>query len=292
MEELAYQYAQMSEDGIQLLSYALTIVGGLIGGLTSQSDTELRRAPYFTLTCLVVLAAGVVSYLSVPLLVPAMNGGFFWVIVAATLAVPLVGGAFIARIAKSRSRDAYGHPRRAALAFIPFANFWLLLTPSKNELSANRVPTIPLLSGGLGVFSGFVILVGGLALATYSEIAATKVVEDAMASGEMVAFDQNPEQAVVALAAGVQTPMVVDETTTLIRMDTDGAVLRYVYEVSNNPDLLPVTMRTGLVQQNCNYQQLAPFIQNGVTLEHLYLRLDGSEVGLVTVTREICETLE
>jgi len=288
LEELAYQYVNLSEGELRTLSYGITILGGLAGGLTGKSSEQLRRAPYFALSCLVFLASGVVSYASVPLLVAAMNGGFLWTIVVATLAVPLVSGFFIARIAKSRSRDACGHPRMAALAFIPFANFWLLLTPSKNEVSANRVPTIPLLSGGLGIVSGFVILFGGIALIAYSEITATQVVEDAIASGELVGLDQDPSEAVVALAAGIETPMVVDETTTLIRMEPDGTVLRYVYEVSRDMEFVPPSMRTGLIQQNCNFELMTPFIQNGVTLEHLYLRRDGSEIGTVTVTKEIC----
>ncbi len=284
MEELAYQYAQMSEDELRTLNYALTILGGLAGGLTGRSNAELLRAPYFAFSCLVILASGVVSYASVPFMVPAMSGGYFWVLVAATLAVPLIGGFFIARIAKSRSRDAYGHPRMAALAFIPIANFWLLLTPSKNEVSANRVPTIPLLSGGLGVVSGFVIFLAGVALTVQSEMAA----EELLSSGDLVPYDADPAVAVVALAAGVETPMAIDELTTLVRVEPDGSVLRYVYEVSGNQTQLNDSAVTGLIQQNCNFEPLTPFIQNGITLEHLYLRLDGSEIGTVAVTKEIC----
>jgi len=284
LEELAYQYAQMSEDELRTLNYALTILGGLAGGLTGRSNAELLRAPYFAFSCLVILASGVVSYASVPFMVPAMSGGYFWVLVAATLAVPLIGGFFIARIAKSRSRDAYGHPRMAALAFIPIANFWLLLTPSKNEVSANRVPTIPLLSGGLGVVSGFVIFLAGVALTVQSEMAA----EELLSSGDLVPYDADPAVAVVALAAGVETPMAIDELTTLVRVEPDGSVLRYVYEVSGNQTQLNDSAVTGLIQQNCNFEPLTPFIQNGITLEHLYLRLDGSEIGTVAVTKEIC----
>jgi hypothetical protein len=43
-----------------------------------------------------------------------------------------------------------------------------------------------------------------------------------------------------------------------------------------------------LRQQNCNYEALRPVIEAGATLEHLYLRNDGSELGVVRVNREAC----
>jgi hypothetical protein len=278
----------MSEGDLRVLFYALTILGGLAGGLTGRSIAELARAPYFALSCLVFLVSGVVSYTSVPFIIPAMTGGYFWVPVAATLAVPLVNGFFIARISKSRSRDAYGHAKWAALAFIPFANLWLWLTPSKNEISANRVPTIPLLSSGLGVVSGFVMLIGGIAFQAYSEIAITQLVEDAMASGELTAFNRSPADMAVAMAASIEAPMVVDELTTLVRMEANGTVLRYVYELSGEQTQLNGSAVTMIIQQNCNFEPLTPYIQDGLILEHLYLRMDGSEIGTVAVTKEIC----
>ena len=130
------------------------------------------------------------------------------------------------------------------------------------------------------------IFFAGIALIVKSEMEA----EEMIASGELVPYDQDPAAAVVALAAGIETPMVVDETTTLIRMEYDSTVLRYVYEVSNDPDSLAASMRSGLIRQNCGFKPLTPFIQNGVTLEHVYLRKNGSEIGTVTVSKVICES--
>jgi len=68
----------------------------------------------------------------------------------------------------------------------------------------------------------------------------------------------------------------------------DGTTLRYIYEVSTNPEALPMSMRMGLVQHNCTYEALRPVIEAGATVEHVYQRTDGSEIGVVTVTRDIC----
>ncbi len=49
-----------------------------------------------------------------------------------------------------------------------------------------------------------------------------------------------------------------------------------------------MSMRMGLVQHNCTYEALRPVIEAGATVEHVYQRTDGSEIGVVTVTRDIC----
>ena len=86
--------------------------------------------------------------------IPAGRGGYLWVLTEIWLAAAIAGGYFVCLLAMARSRDAYGHARMAFLAFIPIANLWLLVTRSKNEMSANRAPTIP----GLGVLTGFCLL--------------------------------------------------------------------------------------------------------------------------------------
>lgn len=82
-------------------------------------------------------------------------------------------------IAMARSRDAYGRARMAVLAFIPIANFWLLLTPSKNDVSSNRAPTIPLLTGALGVLTGFVLLFAAVALSAFIQMETNRMVAEA-----------------------------------------------------------------------------------------------------------------
>lgn len=299
LEDLAYQYSNLSEDNLRVLHYAITVLGGIVGGFTSRSTIELRRAPYFALSCLVILATGAVSYASVPFLVPAMSGSFLWAIVAATLAVPLVGGFFIARIAQARSRDAYGHSNAAALAFIPLANFWLLLTPSKNEVSPNRAQTIPLLSGGLGVITGFAIFFAGVALLVQSEMAAEKEVQAAAEADpdlqarsiDAMLTTQGLDATLRQMAAEVPSQQV-DETTTLLRVEARATTLRYVYRVDTDAQNLPESVRRGLSKHNCTYEALAPVIQAGATIEHFYGRPDGTELGTVTITQAICDNPE
>ena len=299
LEDLAYQYSSLSEGNLRALHYAIAVLGGIVGGFTSRSTTELRRAPYFALSCLVILATGAVSYASVPFLVTAMSDGFLWAIVAADLAVSLVGGFFIARLAQARSRDAYGRSNAAVLAFIPIGNFLLLLAPSKNEASPNRVQTIPLLSGGLGVVMGFAIFVSGVALNVQSQIAAEKEVQAAVEADpnlsarsiDAMLTAQGLDATLRQIAAEVP-PQQVDETTTLLRVEAEATTLRYIYRVDTDAQNLPESMRLGLTKRNCTSEAMAPFIQAGATIEHFYGRPDGTELGTVTITQTICEAPE
>ncbi len=226
------------------------------------------------------------TFAGLAFIVQALVGGFFWVVALLEMIASLIAGFFLARIATARSRDAYGHGRMAALAFIPIANFLLLLTPSKNGASANRAPTIPLLTGGMGVLSGFVLLGAGIGLSIYAQIDGMRRVEAAAAAG--VFNEAMLDRTLATMAAEVQGPQVVDETTTLLRVETQGPELRYVYEVDPPADLLPANMRMGLIQQNCAYDGLTAVIDAGAVVEHVYLRKDGSEIGVIEVTRQAC----
>jgi hypothetical protein len=286
LEDLALQYLVLPDDQIRSLSYGLLILGGILGGLTNRSALELRRAPYFAFTGLISLGVSAVTFAGAAFIVQALVGGFFWTILGLNMFATVIGGFFFARIAAARSRDAYGHCRMAALAFIPIANLWLLLTPSKNKESINRVPTIPLLTGGIGVLSGFVLLGAGIALSAQAQIEGTKRVEVAAAAG--VFNEPILARTLVRMAAEVKTPLVVDETTSLVRMEARGTELRYIYEVDLPADSLPADMRSGVLQHNCAYEGLTEVIDSGAVIKHVYLRKDGSEIGVVEVNRKAC----
>ncbi len=286
LEDLAYQYYITSESNPRTISWGIVVAGAIVAALVNRSASELRRAPYFALQWLLLLLTAIVSSGSIAFLVQAIAGGFVWMVVAVEVLATAVSGFFFGHIAMARSRDAYGHSRAAVLAFIPLANLWLMVTPSKNEISANRVPTIPLLSGGLGILSGFVMLAGGIFLETYIEVVASRAIEKA--SEEGVFNKRFLVRTLEKSAKEVATPMTVDEVTTLLRVEADGRTLRYVYEISSDPEILAVSMRTELVNQICTFQALRPVIEAGATIEYLYLRRDLSEVGTVTITREIC----
>ncbi len=290
-EEYAIQYYQLPGDQLRLVAYGLAIIGGIIGGATNRSTAELRRAPYFALTGLMFFGTVVVSFAEVLVLVRSIAGGYLWGLVVVDLFTAVGGGFFIARIAIARSRDAHGHGRMAPLAFVAFANFWLLLGPSANKDSASPAPTIRLLTGGLGVLSGFVLLAAAISLGGYVKVEAVRRVEAAQAAG--VFDDGILAQALALTASKAKTPAKIDDTTTLIRMEAEGLLLRYVYEVDSPAGLLPVDLQSAdarlrLEQWTCSYKVLGRAIDAGAVIRHEYLRKDGSEIGAIEVTRKTC----
>lgn len=294
LEEVALQYVNQSEDSLKLIGYGLAVVGGVIAGLTHHSTSELPRAPYFAYSGMLFLATAAAQLVWLGS-IPATSGGYLWAFMLVDVLVGVAVGYATGVIAMARSRDAYGHGGMAALAFIPLANFWLLLTPSKNGVSVNRAPTIPLLTGGLGVLSGFAMLIAAVALVTFIKMEGERMAMAAEADPAMQQMgidfmirSNGLEPTLKELALGVATPSPVDETTSLVKVEVDGTTLRYIYEVSVDAHELPNSMRTGLVTQNCNYMAMRPVIEAGGSLQHVYLSLDGSAIGTVDVNSSIC----
>jgi hypothetical protein len=289
LEEIAIDYISQTEESLKAISYGISIAGAVAAGIFHKSNAELRRAPYFAYTGLLFFIVNGVQLVWLGS-VPAMAGGFLWVLMFMDVVAGLGAGYACCIMAMARSRDAYGHAGMAFLAFIPFANFWLLLKSSENEVSANRAPTIPLLKGALGVLTGFALLIAGAGLGVFLnyEIATAEYGPDTQRAGvEMLLRDEGIEETLRLMAAEVG-PRRIDETTTLLRVDGDGTTLRYVYEVSPSPDTLPSSFRKGIEQGNCSYDALRPVIEAGATIEHVYQRKDGSEITTVAVTGDIC----
>lgn len=294
LEEIATKYVSQTDASLRLISYAITIAGASAAAIYHKSSAELRRAPYFAYSGLLffITAASQLVWLSS---IPAMTGGFLWVFVLVDVVVGLGIGYAFGVIAMARSRDAYGHARMAFLAFIPLANLWLLLTASKSKVSANRAPTIPLLTGAVGVLTGFVLVMAGIALGAFIQVETNRIVVEASndpalqrAGVDMMLREEGIEETLRQMAADVPSQRI-DESTTLLRVVGDGTTLRYVYEVSISSGALSISMRTGLVQHNCNYEGLRPLIEAGATVEHVYRHRDGSHIGVVTITRDKCE---
>ena len=293
LEEIAIQYVSQTESSLRLISYGNTIAGAIVAAIFHKSTAELPRAPYFAYSGLLVFIA-TASQLVWFGSIPAMTGGFLRVFMLVDVIVRLGVGYVFGIVAMARSRDAYGHARMAFLAFIPFANLWLLFTSSKNTASANRAPMIPLLSGALGVLTGLVLLGAGVALAAFIQFELNRMGAEAendpalqRAGVDMMLRGQGIEETLRQLAAEVPSQRI-DEATILLRVTSDKTTLRYLYEVSTNPNVLPISMRSNLVQHNCTYEALRPVIEAGATIEHVYQRTNGSVIGVVAVTRDTC----
>lgn len=293
IEDLAIKYMSQSDVTLRLINYGLVILGAVVAGKSSKSTAELLRSPYFAYHGALALA-GAASQLIWLESLSAMAGGYLWVLVSTNVISFILIGYFYGVIAMARSRDAYGHAGRAVLAFIPFLNFVLFFVPSKNEMSAT--PTIPLLSGGVGILMGFIALVAGYGLSGYRAVEMQRI-DDALENDpdmlrstylKISIRSQGLEEVLKQIASEIPSERI-DEITNRLWVEADGMALRYIYSVSVDMEQLPSSVQTGLVQQTCTDELMRPLIEAGATIEHVYyFRGDRSEIGTVPVAREMC----
>ncbi|AXS39599.1 hypothetical protein [Breoghania sp. L-A4] len=126
-----------------------------------------------------------------------------------------------------------------------------------------------------------------MSLSNYAQVEGIRRVEAAAAAG---AFNQALlDRTLTTMAAQVTTPRVVDKTTTLLRIEAQDAELKYIYEMDPPMDFLSAGMRVKVQQHNCTLDGLIDIIDAGAVITHLYLRKDGSEIGDIPVTRQVCE---
>ena len=294
IEDLSIQFLNQGEGALFGVSLVLVVVGAIIAVIVPRSKAEISRAPYFVYSALIYFALQAVQIIWFQV-VAAMAGGYLWMLMMISLVSLIANGYFLCRIAMARSRDAYGHGRMAFLAFIPFANFWLLLTPSKKAISANRAPAIPLLSGGLGVLTGFVLLAAGMSVGVYigvqSRMMETQTQIEPVSEHAWVDSmirSNGLEDTLRLMAAEAQTPITVDEVTTIARIEADWTQLRRTYIVDLEGMVMTEEFRSRIVNNICAYPAFEPILRANGSFREVYVERDGHEVGAVMVTREEC----
>jgi hypothetical protein len=227
--------------------------------------------------------------------VDAVLGGYLIALVAVDVVAAVGCGYALAGIATARSRSAFGHGRAAALAFIPLANFVLLFAKPKADSEHAGSGAIPVLSGGLGVLSGLFLLLGTIALSSYVTTETMRRGEAAAASDpsfqvkslEMSIASLGLAESLKQIAYGYPVPETVDDVTTLVRVEADGDVLRYVYELTEVSSI-PLSLRVAVTNSNCRLPFFEPIFKADGGIQHLYLGQDGAEIGRIDVTRKAC----
>lgn len=292
LESAAIRLLYLGEGLLLLLGFAMVVAGFVVGLVVRRGATlSLRRVPYFIWTAAVY---GMISALPLAWLLTfeALQSGVLWILVAVMFGSIFAVGVANGVLGHARSINAYGNGSGAWMAMVPFANL-VLLFKRPRDWTKSGLGTFTLNALGV-VFGLFLMVIGGsldrvaeemtadMARQTESDPAMQVFVVDMMLKG------QGLEATLIQLAAEVPRQQVLDETTTLLRVEGVGTTLRYVYEVSTDVLELPESMRNSLLLQNCNLAALRPVIDAGATVEHLYARREGSEWGTVTITRQLC----
>ena len=295
-EDLAIRFVVNAGDSFGPIGYGLLVAGAIVAAIAVRSKAEIARAPYFAYSTVIAFAVSAVQIVWL-LTTPAVTGGYLSLLVAVWFAALIVGGYFFCDIAMSRSRDAYGHARMGFLAFIPIANFWLLLTPSKNKMSANRAPTIPLLTGGLGVLTGVLVLAATAGVNVYLETQA-HVMEQAAnpsPSSQQAGIEQlirmeglEETLRIMAAEAEVETPIHLDDVTVISQVEARGTMLRRTYSVDLVETEITEDFRSAVREAVCGWPPFQPLLQAGGAVQEVYVESGGRDIGVVTITEAEC----
>ena len=294
LEDLAINFLSQSEDIHFQIRLGLLGVGAIVAGIITRSKAELARTPHFAYGALIIFTVNAVEIVWFQVFAAAA-AGYLWVLTVISLTAPIIGGYSLCRIAMARSRDAYGHGGMAFLTFIPIANFWLLLTRSKNEISSNRGPTIPLLSGWRGVLVGFVLLVAASGVNVFIKEQVRMMEHEVQTeSGSPQAMidsmirSNGLEEALRRIAAQAKTPITVDEVTTLARIEAAWTQLRRTYIVDLEGMTMTEELRSRSLDGICAWPAFEPILRAGGSIREVYVERGGREVGVVMVTRAEC----
>ena len=294
LEDLAFSYINQSDSHWNLTHFGLSILGAIAAGITNRSNAELSRAPYFVYLALIAIfltAAQIVllQWLS------AMKGGYLWALVAVHLSATIASGFFLAKVAIARSYDARGNGSLAPLAFIPFANLWLLFKRSKSSVPTNRAPTIRLMTGGLGVLFGFGLLIVAGSIGIFVVREADRIAErtenDPLAQQASVGFmirSHGLDETLRQLAADITLPIRVDEVTTLTRIDSRGTQLRRTYVVVGEISEISEEIAADVADGICTYSPFIPLLRAGATFREVFIKADGAKIGAVQVDAPTC----
>jgi len=226
----------------------------------------------------------------------AMKAGILWLLVAAVFAgIATLGYAF-GVLSHARSVSGYGDGNSAWMGFVPIANLFLLF--KKPEQDDGGRSTIRILGNIGGVIFGLLLLALGQGITKAGDQMISDMAERAGSDPTLQSLSitamidtQGLKFALRQMATEVPSQNV-NETTTLLRVEADDETLRYVYRVETNALELPASMRTALTRHNCGYEAISAVIQAGATVEHVYRRSDETELGIVTINREVCAALE
>lgn len=279
---------------IVVISIASAILGLLVASIFWK-EFVLKRSEYCAYLGLILLAnvfakgAGLFS-------LGAIDGGYYWIVIVLVIASSVLMCVGFSAIAVARSRDIFGNPYGAILAFIPVANIALFILKSKPVEESESPHTLPFLQN-YGVLIGIVALATGIELGLIwfpeiDDIRTSSTFGDAVSEvhiGRQIRAD-GLEATLGELASTVQ-PHKIDDATRLLRLEADGTIIQYIYEVVNDDDTMVDAKVFDLQTKNCTYPGYRKLVELGATIELIFSHGDGREFGYVSISKELCEEL-
>lgn len=283
-----------NEDRLGTVVIGLFFLGGIVAVAVNSSQAELGRGPYWAYSALVALFLSLsqIVWLHVQ---HATIGGYLWLLVFMAFGAIAIGGFLIGQIAMARSRDAYGHAGFAILAFVPFGNLWLFFARSRAENSPNRLVPSKVFSGGWAFVSGLAIFIASFAVTGFLVEEMDRIeaeLENEPASHKHVLahmiHSRGIEETLQFMASNATTPIFVDDTTEIRRIEAQGARLIRNYSVDSDVAELPLEFVLKHTKDLCADDSFSFLMRSGASISEVYLREDGHLIGEIVVNDEKC----
>lgn len=278
---------------IRLVGLGFAVLGAAVSALLFVSNARMARPVY-------VLGNGIILVLAVlaeAALIPAPG-----VAEAGAISTRFLIWAFIEfscgfalwRLAAARSRDALGHSLTGVLAFIPLANLWLMLAPSREEPGTIvRLKLAGALRGGLCVLAGlgFVALAYMLAQETDRRIRVAITEDEALPASYQMRYRVNNdglERTLEYLSHLTVSSEKIDERLVLQKVEAAGTVLTRTVSIAAIERASPMMLTRTARQNVCADEGYGTLLKAGATIREVYRGRLGIDLGSVALTAGDC----
>lgn len=293
-DEIAISISKGFSSYLVIVLIVAAILGTVLTGIAAKSFVlkSSQYCAYFGLIMLTnIVAKGARLYSFV-----AIDNGYYWIVVVLVISSSVLLCIGYGAIAVARSRDIFGNPYGAILAFIPVANIALFVLKSKLDEGLVASQKLPFLLNH-GVLIGIVALTASIELGLiwspkFDYIRSSDALEKSFSEAELgreIRAD-GLEATLTELASEAQ-PNQIDESTRLLRLEADGTTIQYIHEVTTDDDTMTDAKIFDLQTQNCTYLGYRKLVELGATIELIFTHGDGREYGFVRISKELCQEL-
>ena len=295
MNNIASQYLTLLEADGLLMNYLVIVVGGLIGGVASKDHQEMDRVPYFVYWMLVALLATLAVLGFGFLILSAYQSEWMWIVALTAASVAFTIGCFTGRYAVQRSRSAFGTGKLGCLAFIPIVNILLFVWPPEDKRSPRRIRFAKPMTGSVGFALGSFLFLATIFVAHLTEgivadVAARSSVNDGFQESTISQLVETHglEMTLRIMSSEIETPITINATIDLVRVEAVGTQLRRIYTVSSPNAGSIADSASFIVGRICDARPLAPILRAGGSVREVYYSPAGSELGAATVMHGDC----
>ena len=280
-------------ENFSLYHYPLVLLGAAAAGILQSVDYRMQRATFFLNVMFAIFIAVIAQ--SVWLLgVKALANGFLPLLVIFDVIVWIALGYFLALVSKARSLDAYDTTAFAFLAFIPFANLWLLFKPSLGPHPEKR----GYLYTGVAVAIGLALMIAGKigGKIIEEEIENNTTLNITETEGKNIrdkyflffAKKEGLTKALEYLATLDEVGFKLDEITLLEDIYVRENILTYKYKILDN-DVTNLDLEWQIDLQNSICNDYEYVIGSGATIEFLYTSDFQDVIASVKSSQSICQ---